>query len=204
MRNSDKLDRNHPYAKRTWWRGRLPWLLINLGIASKGKNCEIVNAEHHWYNKDGKFSACYHCEIVREGKHWHLESDEILAFEHFGAELGKDYYLSELKTDQEIEMLFDLCQIQRANIRDIGWKYLFEKVGIDRIYQIDKKSGWFDTENEKEWIESIYYQALICGYNPINGKLGAWNEESNIFNSEDSKCEIDWNKIHLLTLLTQN
>ena len=39
----------HPYAWRTSLRKRLPWFLINLGIAAKGKDCERVGAEHHWY-----------------------------------------------------------------------------------------------------------------------------------------------------------
>lgn len=197
MRNSEKLNKNHPYGRRTWFRGRLPWFLINMGIAAKGKNCESVHADHHWYNEDGKSSACYHCEIIKEGKHWYTEKDEILAFEYFGSEIGKDYYLNDLETDEQIEMLFDLCQILRANITDVGWKYLFEKISIQRIYQIDKKSGWFDTENEKDWIESIYYHSLIAGYNPIDRNIGKWNIESNLF---DSKNKIDWNYIHSLKL----
>ena len=58
----------HPYGKRLWWRKRLPWFLINLGIADKGKNCESVNAEHSWYNIDNKTSGCYYCNVVADGK----------------------------------------------------------------------------------------------------------------------------------------
>ena len=60
----------HPYAVRTWIRGRLPWILINLGVADKAEDCSVVNAEHHWYNADGKSSACYHCSITRPGRLW--------------------------------------------------------------------------------------------------------------------------------------
>mgnify|MGYP000742726629 CR=1 FL=1 len=65
-----KTNKKHLYAQRTWIRSRLPWFLINLGFATKGKDCEAVNAEHHWYNIDNKTSGCYHCEVTRKGKHW--------------------------------------------------------------------------------------------------------------------------------------
>ena len=64
------IDTGHPYRWRTWWRGRLPWFLINLGFADKGKDCEAVGAWHRWYNRDGKTSGCYHCHVVKEGRLW--------------------------------------------------------------------------------------------------------------------------------------
>jgi hypothetical protein len=63
-------DKGHPYAWRTWLRSRLPWFLIDLGVASKGKDCEEVEGWHRWYNIDGKSSGCYHCRQVREGRLW--------------------------------------------------------------------------------------------------------------------------------------
>jgi len=65
-----KWEKGHPYAWRTWLRGRMPWFLINLGIAGKGKDCEKVGARHHWYNADHKSSGCYHCKVTREGQLW--------------------------------------------------------------------------------------------------------------------------------------
>lgn len=60
----------HPYRFRFWWRARLPWFLIDLGIASKGKDCELVNAEHSWYNIDNKTSGCYYCKKIAIGNKW--------------------------------------------------------------------------------------------------------------------------------------
>jgi hypothetical protein len=60
----------HPYGIRLWWRSRLPWFLIDLGLADKGKNCELVNAEHLWYNNDGKTSGCYYCKAIGKGQKW--------------------------------------------------------------------------------------------------------------------------------------
>jgi hypothetical protein len=66
-------DDGHPYAWRTWSRARLPWFLINLGLAGKGPDCEAKGARHRWYNngaEEDDTSACYHCRVVRPGRLW--------------------------------------------------------------------------------------------------------------------------------------
>ena len=70
-----KYDKGHPYAFRTWLRRHLPWFLIDLGIANKGSDCEVVGGWDRWYNIDGKRSGCYHCRIEREGKLWEIAED---------------------------------------------------------------------------------------------------------------------------------
>jgi len=66
-------DEQHPYRWRTWIRTRLPWFLIDLGLARKGHDCEAVGGWHHWYNIDDKSSGCYHCEVTRPGQLWNGE-----------------------------------------------------------------------------------------------------------------------------------
>jgi hypothetical protein len=66
-------DRSHPYGWRTALRSRLPWFLIDIGLAAKGRDCERVGAQHHWYKQDDTHSACYHCEVVRAGQLWRLD-----------------------------------------------------------------------------------------------------------------------------------
>lgn len=56
---------DHPYRWRTWIRAHLPWVLIGLGVADKGEDCEVVGGSHRWYKKDDDHSACYHCKVVR-------------------------------------------------------------------------------------------------------------------------------------------
>jgi hypothetical protein len=63
-------NKKHPYELRLRIREKLPWFLIDLGFASKGKNCELVNASHSWYNKGNNLSGCYYCEIIKEGELW--------------------------------------------------------------------------------------------------------------------------------------
>jgi hypothetical protein len=64
------FDTKHPY----WWRLRLrrhlPWFLIEMGVADKGKDCEAVDAKHHWYNHDDESSGCYYCKVTRPGRLW--------------------------------------------------------------------------------------------------------------------------------------
>ena len=67
-------DSGHPYRWRTWLRGKLPWFLIDRGIASKGADCEQAGGKHWWHNKDDHNSACYHCEVERPGQLWKEES----------------------------------------------------------------------------------------------------------------------------------
>ena len=64
----------HPYAWRTRLRQRLPspcysWI-------AKGKDCEQVGAEHHWYNHDDARSSCYHCNVVRPGQLWRRDETD--------------------------------------------------------------------------------------------------------------------------------
>ena len=60
----------HPYELRKTIRQKLPWFLINLGIAKKGKNCELVNAKHLWYNMDNYKSGCYFCKEIKTETKW--------------------------------------------------------------------------------------------------------------------------------------
>lgn len=64
------MKNKHPYEFRKWLRGNLPWFLINLGIADKGKDCHLVQANHKWYNIDNKSSGCYYCKVISKGQKW--------------------------------------------------------------------------------------------------------------------------------------
>jgi hypothetical protein len=64
------MAKRHPYELRLQVRIRLPWFLINLGIAAKGEDCEIVGAEHDWYNIGQGQSGCYYCKVVKDGELW--------------------------------------------------------------------------------------------------------------------------------------
>jgi hypothetical protein len=52
----------------------LPWFLIELGVAAKGKDCESVNACHVWFNLNDENSGCYYCKVVKPGQLWKKDS----------------------------------------------------------------------------------------------------------------------------------
>jgi|GEM_PF-7016591 len=64
------MKNKHPYELRKRIRVRLPWFLINMGIAAKGKDCKTVNAKHSFYKIDGTLNGCYYCvqEFPRDSK----------------------------------------------------------------------------------------------------------------------------------------
>lgn len=66
----DTVPKPSPYRWRTAIRQRLPWFLIDLGIACKGKDCEAAGGSHAWYNIDDERSGCYHCNVIRAGRLW--------------------------------------------------------------------------------------------------------------------------------------
>ncbi|GAB4083045.1 hypothetical protein GCM10028783_39950 [Modestobacter muralis] len=48
------------YRWRTAVRARLPWLLIDRGVALKGRrDC----GSHEWYRATDVEDRCYHCEV---------------------------------------------------------------------------------------------------------------------------------------------
>ena len=65
-----QMNKKHPYGNRLWWRKRLPWFLIDLGFANKGKDCESENAKHSWYRIDNNLSGCYYCNSIVKGQKW--------------------------------------------------------------------------------------------------------------------------------------
>lgn len=67
------MKNKHPYEWRLWWRMRLPWFLIKIGVADKGKNCEEVNAKHKWYNADNISSGCYYCKVIGYEQKWRTD-----------------------------------------------------------------------------------------------------------------------------------
>ena len=69
----------------------------------------------------------------------------------------REYTAEELKNPEKVESLFDLCQILEAYITADGWHFLIAQHGFQRLYEIDKKSGWFDEDTLEEFV------TYICG-----------------------------------------
>ena len=78
----------------------------------------------------------------------------------------REYTKEDLLKPEKVEELFDYCQILEAYITKTGWQFLIESYGYDKLYEIDKRSGWLSdrsTEsNLEEYIEQIKYEISIC------------------------------------------
>ena len=61
------MNANHPYHRRLMIRQLFHF---HYGLGDKGEDCEVVGAEHHWYNEDGFHSACYYCRVIATGHLW--------------------------------------------------------------------------------------------------------------------------------------
>ena len=75
---------------------------------------------------------------------------------------GRIYTENDVQTIDDVIKLFDDCQIMDAMISKQGWAYLIEKFGVQRLYQADKESGWFDCDSMEEFSSMIDYEKSIA------------------------------------------
>lgn len=67
----------------------------------------------------------------------------------------REYTEEELMNPKVVEEVFDYCQILEAYISKEGWSFLIDHYGYEKLYEIDKKSGWFDEDTLEEFIETV-------------------------------------------------
>ena len=114
------MKNRHPYEFRKKLRSILPWFLIDMGIASKGENCENVNAEHSFYNINGKSNGCYYCEkeFQRDPKLTKTKSEqeiiELIDDYLKGAKTSKEIY-NQIHTEQHINEEYSYQFIQNLS-----------------------------------------------------------------------------------------
>ena len=60
-----------------------------------------------------------------------------------------------------LEELFGYCQILEAYITKKGWEFLIDYYGYEKLYEIDKKSGWLDDVTLEKYIASVQYEIDI-------------------------------------------
>lgn len=67
----------------------------------------------------------------------------------------REYTEDDLKDPKIVEELFDYCQILEAYITKEGWEFLTKYHGYEQLYEIDKRSGWFDEETIDAFKEAV-------------------------------------------------
>ena len=61
-----------------------------------------------------------------------------------------------------LERLFDYCQILEAYITKSGWLFLINHYGYEKLFEIDKRSRWFDEDTIESFIERVQYYLGIA------------------------------------------
>ena len=81
--------------------------------------------------------------------------DFELAYRIYPEPDGTTYYKSDLMEEKNVEILFDYCQILEAIIYKVGWEFLIDFHGYEKLFDINKRSGWFDAEEVDEFIQYV-------------------------------------------------
>jgi hypothetical protein len=79
----------------------------------------------------------------------------ILAYRKYPLPQGTIYFRDDLKSVEQIEQLFDYCQIWEAIIYKEGWDYLVDDFGYSKLFEINNNSGWKDCDTLEEFIQDI-------------------------------------------------
>lgn len=85
-----------------------------------------------------------------------MKDKTILAFNIYPKPHGINYYNNDLMTEKDVENLFDLCQILQAIIYQSGWEYLIYQFGFNKLFEINNRSGWFDSRSVQEYQQDVY------------------------------------------------
>ena len=75
----------------------------------------------------------------------------------------REYSKEQLMDTKIVETLFDYCQILEAYITKQGWAFLIDHYGYEKLYEIDKASGWIDADTLEEYKEWVQYYISISG-----------------------------------------
>lgn len=86
-----------------------------------------------------------------------MRENNILAFyiPQGSEECIKEYSKEELMNPSVVQQVFDYCQILEGHITYSGWLFLVKQYGYERLYDIDQKSGWFDSTSLEEFIQDV-------------------------------------------------
>ena len=86
---------------------------------------------------------------------------EYLAWYRYPEPNGTHYLEDDLKQPDKVIEVFDYCQVGLAIITKTGWDFLMKHYGYEKLFQLDKESGWLDCSTIDEFIEWVqYYRSL--------------------------------------------
>jgi hypothetical protein len=109
----------------------------------------------------------------------------LLAQDRFPQPHGTPYYQADLLRPHKVAELFAQAQILRASITRQGWKFLWNRYGLDGLLELGRRLAWPDQGYDPEQAaRQLWYGALIAGYDPVSGLFGAYDETDGAFHPE--------------------
>ncbi|HHB78084.1 MAG TPA: hypothetical protein ENK85_02480 [Saprospiraceae bacterium] len=118
------------------------------------------------------------------------KKSKILARYIYPKPKGIALYPENLNREEAVVQLFAACRSLQGVIYAKGWEFLGQRYGLEKLYEIDRKSGWFGSKNEKEWLEAILDWALISGFNFQTRHFGVYDKSKNLFRTDDGRLEV--------------
>lgn len=85
---------------------------------------------------------------------WEKINMSALAFYVYPLPQGTPFTSDDLSVSDNVEKLFDYMQILLAVVSKEGWDFLIRKYGYERLFEINNRSGWIDSETLDEFIEA--------------------------------------------------
>ncbi|WP_300799500.1 hypothetical protein [uncultured Acetatifactor sp.] len=92
---------------------------------------------------------------------WEKINMSALAFYVYPLPQGTPFTSDDLSVSDNVEKLFDYMQILLAVVSKEGWDFLIRKYGYERLFEINNRSGWIDSETLDEFIEALKYEEEI-------------------------------------------
>lgn len=84
-----------------------------------------------------------------------IDNEACCAYRIYPEPTGTNYYCKDLRTRNQVEQLFDYCQIMEGVIYEAGWEFLIKSYGYATLFEINQVSGWFDCANVEEFQEYV-------------------------------------------------
>ena len=84
--------------------------------------------------------------------------NEVLAFYRYPEPNGTEYFRAEFADSDKVIEVFDYCQIWLADITKAGWKFLVDHYGYEKLFELNRKSGWVDCNSLNEYKAIIEYE----------------------------------------------
>lgn len=177
------MNKRHPYELRNRIRAILPWFLIDLGVADKGENCELVNANHDEYNIDGQISGCYYCkQTFPKNKKDRIDPETLKNVEKLKSHQRK---LENLMSGLNFVSTFNYIELGHANIQADLWM-LIQKTFKD---ELEKESQLVNIKEEELW-EKISEAFAYRGDKHSGFQLSSIEEENYSELQEEYKLEL--------------